>query len=435
MRKIVCAPENLIPQQLEEDTKYFSIYSNPRRENVGYFGSTMIRDVQKAGLRPSEKIWDFNAIALSVAAADNSLTRKNSADGWTRQIDLTVHLCNPNAWEPAKQELEKTLKFLTGDFWSFTFKDRGVSLPVQPDREFNLFESSDCDEDCVCLLSGGVDSLAGAIDLVTEGRSPIFVSQVVRGDAVTQRFYAERIRSESHHLQWNHNIHRPDDEKEGSTRGRSIIFFAFAALAASAIQSQAGSQANIYVPENGFISLNIPLNPGRMGSFSTKTTHPVYLRGIQNIWNEVGISLNLIMPYQFKTKGEVLAECKNQQLLKELVFQSVSCGKYRVKPYKMQHCGRCLPCLVRRAAFLHWRENDETTKGYYANNLERLNHGNPDDVGAAANACLVAEQSGFHRLILGNLSFSDHQNRKDFEGVFSRGLKEVDQLLRGKGVI
>ena len=46
MRKIVCAPENLIPQQLEEDTKYFSIYSNPRRENVGYFGSTLIRDVQ-----------------------------------------------------------------------------------------------------------------------------------------------------------------------------------------------------------------------------------------------------------------------------------------------------------------------------------------------------------------------------------------------------
>lgn len=57
MRKIVCAPENLIPQQLEEDTKYFSIYSNPRRENVGYFGSTLIKDIQRVGLRPSEKAW------------------------------------------------------------------------------------------------------------------------------------------------------------------------------------------------------------------------------------------------------------------------------------------------------------------------------------------------------------------------------------------
>ena len=426
MRKIVCAPENLIPQQLEEDTKYFSIYSNPRRENVGYFGSTLIRDVQRAGLRPSEKIWDFNTIALAVAAADNSLTRKNSADGWTRQIDLTVHLNDPGVWEPAKQELEKTLRFLTGDFWSFTFKDNGVTPPSA--KRLKRF---DCD--CVSLLSGGVDSLAGAIDLVADNHKPIFISQVVRGDAKTQRDYAKRIRPDSAHFQWSHKIHPPQGESEGSTRGRSIIFFAFAALAASALQGQPSSPAKIYVPENEFISLNIPLNSGRMGSFSTKTTHPVYLKGIQNIWNEVGISLNLIMPYQFKTKGEVLAECKNQQLLKELVFQSVSCGKYRV--YKMQHCGRCVPCLVRRAAFQHWGEVDQTSGGYYSEQLERINHGNPDDVGAAANACLVAEQSGIQRLVSGNLSFADHQNRSEFEGVFSRGLNEVKELLLGKGVI
>ncbi len=426
MRKVVCSPENLIPQQLEEGTKYFSIYSNPRRENVGYFGSTLIKDIQRVGLSPSEKVWDFNTIALAVAAADKSLARKNSADGWTRQIDLTVHLCNPRIWEPVTQKLEKTLKFLTGDFWSLTFKDDGVNPPRA--RRIKRF---DCD--CVSLLSGGVDSLVGAIDLTADNHKPIFISQVVRGDAKTQRAYAERIRHESPHFQWSHKIHPPQGESEGSTRGRSIVFFAFAALAASAIEVQPGSPANIYVPENGFISLNIPLNSGRMGSFSTKTTHPVYLKGIQNIWNEVGISLNLIMPYQFKTKGEVLAECKNQQLLKELVFQSVSCGKYRV--YKMQHCGRCVPCLVRRAAFQYWGEVDQTSGGYYSEQLERINHGNPDDVGAVANTCLVAEQSGIKRLISGNLSFADHQNRSDFEGVFSRGLSEVEQLLRGKGVI
>lgn len=428
MRKIVCSPENLIPQQLEEDTKYFSMYSNSRRKNVGCFGSTLIKDIRRDGLRPSEKVWDFNTIALAVAAADNSLTRKNSADGWTRQIDLTVHLCNPSVWEPVKLKLEKTLRFLTGDFWSLKFINGGINPPRA--RRLKRFEC-----DCVSLLSGGVDSLAGAIDLVADNHKPIFISQVVRGDAKTQREYAYRIRPESPHFQWSHKIHLPQGESEGSTRGRSIIFFAFAALAASAIQVQRGFPTNIYVSENGFISLNIPLNSGRMGSFSTKTTHPVYLKEIQNIWNEVGISLNLIMPYQFKTKGEVLAECKNQQLLKELVFQSVSCGKYRVKPYKMQHCGRCLPCLVRRAAFLHWGVSDETTKGYYADQLERLNHGNPDDVGAAANACLVVEQSGIHRLVSGNLSFTDHQYRMNFKGVFSRGLIEVKELLLEKGVL
>jgi hypothetical protein len=91
--------------------------------------------------------------------------------------------------------------------------------------------------------------------------------------------------------------------------------------------------------------------------------------------------------------------------------------------------------LVRRAAFQRWGEVDQTLGGYYSEQLDRINHGNPDDVGAAANACLVAEQSGIHRVISGNLSFADHQNRSNFEGVFSRGLSEVKELLQGKGVI
>jgi hypothetical protein len=57
MRKIICSPERLIPQQLEEGTKYFSTYSNPRRGNVGYFGSTLVKDIQRVGLRPSETVW------------------------------------------------------------------------------------------------------------------------------------------------------------------------------------------------------------------------------------------------------------------------------------------------------------------------------------------------------------------------------------------
>jgi len=52
-----------------------------------------------------------------------------------------------------------------------------------------------------------------------------------------------------------------------------------------------------------------------------------------------------------------------------------------------------------------------------------------------ANACLRVNRSGIQHLISGNLSFADHEKRKDFEGVVSRGLKEVELLLRGQGVI
>ena len=110
MRKIICAPEPLIPRQLEEGTKYISIYSNSRRENVGYFGSTLVKDIQRAGLRPSEEAWDFTTIALSVASADNSLTRGNSADGWTRQIDITIQSMQSCNLEPCKTESRKNIK-------------------------------------------------------------------------------------------------------------------------------------------------------------------------------------------------------------------------------------------------------------------------------------------------------------------------------------
>jgi len=276
MRKIICAPENLIPQQLVEETRYFSAYSNPRRDGVGSFGTQLISQLLKVGISPDVKIWDFNTIALSVAAADNSISRRRSPDGWTRQIDLTIHLCDPSVWNQVKFKLEKTLRFLTGDFWNLTFLSDGVCPP-------SATTPPNYDIDCICMLSGGVDSLAGAIDLVTDGKKPAFISQTVRGDAETQRFYAEKIRSTSPHFQWNHNI-RPKGETEGSTRGRSIIFFAFAALASSAIPTTEDSNTDVFVPENGFISLNIPLNSGRIGSFSTKTTHPVYLKEIQEIW-------------------------------------------------------------------------------------------------------------------------------------------------------
>lgn len=424
--KVICLPEDLIPSRLDIDATYFSMYSIPQRENVGYFGSTLIQDIQRNGIRPSVVVWDFNSLALAVAAADHSIPRKTSADGWTRQIELTVHLCNPAIWDSNKRALERVLKFLTGDFWSLTFNDQGVP-PPRP-RTTKRF---DCD--CVSLLSGGLDSLVGAIDLTEQNQKPIFVSQIVRGDAETQRVFANSIRPESPHFQWNHKIHPPEGESEGSTRGRSIVFYAFAALAAIAIDAPPNLPVKIFVPENGYISLNIPLTPGRLGSFSTKTSHPILMKGIQSIWDAVGIKNKLIMPYQFKTKGEMLLECKNQDLLKELVFRSVSCGKYRV--YKMQHCGRCIPCLVRRAAFKKWQESDNTVGGYYSSQLERINYGNPDDVGAIANACLRVREFGLQQLVSGNLSFVEPKKRNDFENLIARGLEEVEQFLREKAVI
>jgi len=434
MRKIVCAPRNLIPSRIKKGVKYISTYAKSRRTNVGYFAPTLIKDVKSSGLSPSVQTWDFTTIALSIATADNSIPRKESADGWTREIDLTIHICDPSVWNPVKEDLQHTLRFLTGDFWHLTFEEDGDEFPRYHQPRLWGDENQYENMDSVCLLSGGVDSLVGAIDLTTDGKQPIFVSQTVRGDAKAQRDYANTIKPNSSHFQWSHKIHHPKGESESSTRGRSIIFFAFAALAASAITATEGSPVNIYVPENGFISLNIPLNPGRIGSFSTKTTHPVYMKGLQTIWDQLGMNIKLITPYKFKTKGEVLSECKNKSLLKSLIGNSTSCGKY--SRHGFQHCGRCVPCMVRRAAFMKAQMTDSTENGYKFDNLSSagLNRG-PNDIGAMGTACLNINQHGIKHLIAGNLSFAERDERSNFEGIVTRGFKEVEHLLKENGAI
>jgi len=128
---------------------------------------------------------------------------------------------------------------------------------------------------------------------------------VVRGDKDTQAKFAGALVNLDCHFQWSFaTSHRGPSEK--STRARSIVFFALAALAASAIRSFNEQPVDIIVPENGFISLNVPFGPSRMGSLSTKTTHPVYMDGIQTLWDTVGIHSKLVFLFRDKTKGELL---------------------------------------------------------------------------------------------------------------------------------
>ncbi|MXE16511.1 DNA-binding protein, partial [Escherichia coli] len=57
-------------------------------------------------------------------------------------------------------------------------------------------------------------------------------------------------------------------------RTRSLNFLALAAVGACAVQEISQQEKiDFFVPENGFISLNAPLTPRRIGSLSTRTTH------------------------------------------------------------------------------------------------------------------------------------------------------------------
>jgi hypothetical protein len=336
-------------------------------------------------------------------------------------IDLTIFLSEPEKWGLVKTKIEKMLKFLSGDFWTLTFK-----LAKAPAIQFT-YKPNQRKNDCICLLSGGMDSLVGAIDLLSEERNPLFISQIIRGDAKRQLDFANRFRfGEDNHCQWS--IGRLSGS-EGSTRARSIAFFAFALLASSAIPSSDGS-TEIVVPENGFISLNVPLDANRIGSLSTKTTHPVYISLLQEIWDALGIKAKLILPYRYKTKGEVLKECRDKKLMRELIFATNSCGKFQ--RHGLRHCGVCVPCLVRRAAFLEAGLKDTTQKCYHYDDISKSNS---MDLTAVALAVKQLEISGINKLVKGNLSFASPEDRNYYLGVVSRGISELKNFLRSYDIL
>lgn len=418
----MCCPESLLPEILDPDVLYFNMFPSAGIKNIGHIGINFPTVIRRDGLAPSVQAWDFATIASAVAATDRAILRQESADGWTRMIELSICLEDPDVWNTKRAELEFLLRFLTGDFWKLRFLPGGLKVPKakKPGKQ---------SADCVCLLSGGIDSLVGAIDLISTGKKPLFVSQVVRGSGIAQTKFAAELGSSERHLQWSFAV-RPPGGSEKSTRARSIIFFAFAALAASAISSSPKQPVEIIVPENGFISLNVPLVPGRLGSLSTKTTHRVYTAGIQEIWDAVGIPAHLSFPYQYSTKGEMLLNCADQALLLNLIGDSISCGKYQ--RHNLTQCGVCVPCMVRRAAFLQADLQDTTAKGYLHKNLA---HSGSRDVAAAAAAYIRYQDMGIRRFAGAALSFASQDERKQYENVVARGMDELGQLLSKHGVI
>ncbi len=421
MKKVICCPQERLPKRLSRGTLYLSMFSSSGRDGVGHVALELPTAIRRDKLAPSVQAWDFAVFASAVAATDKAILRSDSPDGWTRMIDLRVSLAAPAAWNARRSELEDMLRFLTGDFWSLQFQSGGMKPPkaTKPEKR---------KADCVCLLSGGVDSLVGAIDLTADGKSPLFVSQVVRGDQSTQAKFASALGGSDRHFQWSFAVRHPG-ESELSTRARSIVFFAFAALAASALKSTKKQPVEIVVPENGFISLNVPLGPARLGSLSTKTTHPVYMSAIQEIWDAVGLQARLVFPYRDRTKGELLQQCADRKALVSLIGDSTSCGKcQRIN----KHCGECVPCLVRRAAFLKAKMRDTTAKGYLR---DKLAHSESKDVVAAAAAYLRYQDEGIRRFAGGSLSFASHSDHGKYEGVVARGMDELGKLLSGHGVI
>ena len=270
-------------------------------------------------------------------------------------MDAKVHhqlpRINPR-WE--SPHLQTSFNFLTGDRWSFS--PRHQSAPL-------ISHNIEPQADVVCLFSGGLDSLIGAIQLLEANQIVRLVAhhetgivparQRVLAGALSEHYGPDRVALSQIFL-------RPSPARigqyaslpsatESSTRARSLLFIAAGLTVAAAI----GPDIPLVIPENGFIGLNIPLSASRLGSLSTRTTHPYFVAQLQAMLKGLSIQNPLSNPYRLMTKGEMLGQVQSLGHVRNLVLLSVSCAhpeasRWRKRP--LGNCGYCYPCLIRRAS-------------------------------------------------------------------------------------
>lgn len=307
---------------------------------------------------------DLYIISLCVFAADKRIPRNRTPDGWTRGMHLNIPVLEEEKWNSVKKDLEKALSYLSGDMWELTFRrsteaNRYVDKHKrQPIRNCMLNSVSS-----VSLFSGGLDSFCGAYDLLSRGQNTIFVG------------FKEYGKLESVQIDLMDNLNRnfPDVCKmlftftakaycpiggqslspENTSRSRSFLFICAALCVAEIV----GDDIPVYIPENGFIGLNLPLTPGRSGSCSTRTTHPYFLKMLNGELEKLGIRHRIINPFAFSTKREMVNQFIDYPGFIENIHKTISCshpcnGRWEGRS-EPENCGYCYPCLIRQSSLVN----------------------------------------------------------------------------------
>jgi 7-cyano-7-deazaguanine synthase in queuosine biosynthesis len=400
-----------------------------------------LRVLYDAQLTPSEDALDLLLVGAAVFGADTHVSRDHtSQNNWTREISLSLPVSDLEKWNEVRPILERALRFLSGDFWTLSFRRRPAGIAEQVKKSKAKAKSG---YTCVSLFSGGLDSYIGAIDLLEQKENPILVSHSwVTGASHHQQTCLQKLDEEyperTLHLPGRINFSAdamPDVVKENSERSRSFLFFSMAAVAASSL----GEGTIIWVPENGLISLNVPIDFLRLGSLSTRTTHPFVIARFNDILGALGIFARLKNPYAHKTKGEMVTDCLNPALLGRTITDTMSCsspGKGRWQGLGPGHCGHCVPCIIRRASLQDVAGGDPTAYALADLRARKLdsNKAEGDHIRSFQLAITKLGRSESRARVIirksGSLQDSEHEI-DELAGVYCRGIGEIERLLDG----
>lgn len=402
-------------------------------------------DVQSTafGLKrlPSRNAADFLLIAATVYSLDKIVLRSEAFNAWTRDFHVTIPVSEPLLWTSASDSLNACVSFLTGDTWTFHFTE--AKRPLLGSSVIGRVIPKIAEIGAVSLFSGGMDSLVGVIDWLEANPNKGVLLAGHHDGQMTGPFGDQKnilpILRKTYPGRIAHSLVRVGNTGESSEitlRGRSLLFIAVATCVASGY----GFEGPLVLPENGTIALNVPLSPSRRGSCSTRTAHPFYIALLQQVFAKVGLNYVIQNPLMMKTKGEVARTCTNQPLFQQLVASSVSCAKRGHKRTwvnkHVKSCGRCMPCIYRRAALQSAGLDSEIYGSDICTGEVDFND-TATEGPADLRACLSFVQRNPSRREIGALLLAngslDVRHLDSYADLVVRAFEEIRELFRAKG--
>ncbi len=309
-----------------------------------------LKDFREHFGQPTTLEEDLLVVASAIFACDLGFKR-GEREEITRHIRLTVPVVNLAAFERVHEELQFALWRLSHDAWEIDFTQR-QGAP----EESGQFDPHS--EGKALLFSGGLDSFAAAVHYGDEGGAVKLVSHITANRAVSsaqeelfaylQATYPEQFARMAFRVSGfnraKDKLPFPSDSaREDTQRTRSFLFLSLASLVAR----RSSIRDVVMIAENGQMAIHLPLTAARISAFSTHTAHPEFVAAMGPLMSKLlGYPIEITNPFLYMTKAEVVREVVANH--SSQLEHAVSCWKASRVGGDYNHCGFCIPCLVRR---------------------------------------------------------------------------------------
>lgn len=305
---------------------------------------------------------DWIDVALAAYRADRQSPRRDRKGRergyqWARRMRLTVSVRHPEVWRRPEvaDALRRALGFFTDDDWRLEFVARRGQERPEATQPF-LFPPGAGAPARVALLSGGLDSFAGAARAAAEiaGGSLVLISGATNsrlrsGQREQVRALRRLSQGELCHVTVPFGVtgrRRPRGEgEEQSQRTRGFVFLTFGAVTAL---TAGASELNVF--ENGVGAVNLPYNATQLGTSNSRGVHPLSLLRMADLAEALtGSPFAFLNPYLYQTKGQM---CRHPAVrrLAPYLKTTFSCDGFPVQARGKPQCGSCTSCHLRRVS-------------------------------------------------------------------------------------